>query len=708
MTEQDLYEYLAGICGPGCEVTRGVSTTRALTGKDLYGSYHFTRFYYPGGLRNTLRRLQTFGAPADMAGWTVYEFGSCLGALTLECARRGARVRGWEYHPDKVRACRRLAAFLRVSAEQAQFFQQDIRTWLASPAARAKFERQFPAADLTICCAVDAYIPRHLRLELYRLLVRTSRHLCWFESNCGQTAAQLVPQLKRAGFPRVSHVGGSRHRQVFVCHTRGCRIDEEPVGVDPVKHLTSQQCAGLRSYIATFLSKPEHGRCFDPDPTALFHSLVDPNRLSLALMPVDKHMGRARNDSAVSRWYFRYVKKYARFHKRFLNELEPSLKIRLYAAKLLEHSREKKLRHFLSLLSRCPRTDAERAFFHGLRFDRPLLEQGVSLVDCMDFSSGRAYDEGSIVNKIVLERRPGSVAFFLKGLGKVRRQKIARQGPALFEQFEVTAFAAAALVGLSSVQARSYRDSADPAMVGYALLQEIPGVNTNALFRRLSSDRFRIRAEFARFQGRLIREFAAIAAFSDVLGKGDRKIVQPVHPEYEANCLVDFDILENHPRRQALSALDFNHLFQPDNGGVLQDISDGRCCEIGIVTAFEGFYNGQRAALLGAFGNAYLRQWKRIKAARKALTTLIAAQHGKHSFEYRVFQRAIACDPGRQFEIQKAALLQATRRDEDNTGQKPQGRAPFPRRRRPGSGSTANCPLNRIAHAKQHPALLHS
>src|SRR5262249_16270422 len=125
-SEQALYNYLSAVSGPRKNVTLGVSTTRFRNGKDLYGSYHFSRFYYPSAVRDTLHRFRMFKAPADMSGWTVYEFGCCIGALSLECVRRGAQVRAWEYSPEKVLGCRRLAQYLRLSPDQISFYQQDL------------------------------------------------------------------------------------------------------------------------------------------------------------------------------------------------------------------------------------------------------------------------------------------------------------------------------------------------------------------------------------------------------------------------------------------------------------------------------------------------------------------------------------------------------------------------------------------------------
>ena len=356
--------------------------------------------------------------------------------------------------------------------------------------------------------------------------------------------------------------------------------------------LTVRQQNTLREYILTFLSKNEHRSCFEQNPDELLWSLTDPNRVSIPLMPVDKHISRSEDNRTLSAWSFRYVKPYARYHKIFLNELSRPIKAALFTAKLIRQPRERNIRDFLSILARRrgPKSAAERRFFNHLDFRLDLHVQRVKVVDCLDYSSGRGYDEGAIVNKIVLARNGGRVSFFLKGLGNVRRQKLGNRGLLGFERFEVSAFEAAKLVGLNSIRTKCYRDDADPTMVGYTLLEEIPGVNSNHLFSCLPNKQFRINPSYAPFRDRLIREFARIGALSDLLRKGDRKIVQPIHPEYDANCLVNLDVLTSHPRRRAVYTIDHNHLFQSDNRNVLHDLKHGKCGEIGIVSAFDEFH----------------------------------------------------------------------------------------------------------------------
>jgi hypothetical protein len=426
--------------------------------------------------------------------------------------------------------------------------------------------------------------------------------------------------------------------------------------------LTIQEKERLAQYIKAFLAKPQHAPYFDQNPDELLESLVDPNRLSIALMPCDKHISRSGNHRAVNAWYYKYVKRYSRSHRQFLNRMEPALKTKLFTSKLLRHPREKHIRDFLGELAGTGELSAVgRRFVRGLDPRRDLLKQGVRVLDCQDFSSGRGYDEGAIVNRIVLSRNNGRVALFLKGLGNVRKMKVEAYGIAKFENFEVTALKAARIVGLNSIRCKKYDDRADPAMVGYTLFQEVAGINTNHLFRRSPDYRFEIQPAYAPFRDRLIREFARVAAFSDLLRKGDRKIVQPIHPEYDANCLVNLELLQRHSRRPAIWVIDFNHLFQPDNRGVLQDITLGQCAEIGILSAFPQFHSGPtaRSRLFARYEKSYLAQWARIQRKWQDLEGLISELHGRRSAEYNIFRESLVADPRLEFQTQKAALLRA-------------------------------------------------
>lgn len=662
--EKALYDYLASVSVAGRKITSCRSTTRVRNGKDLYGSYHFARFYYPHAHRDTLERFQTFLAPDDMRGWTVYEFGCCLGALSLECVRRGARVRAWDYHQAKVLGCQRLAERLKLSPDQVAFYQQDLIPWLRDAAAAQEFERRFPPADLTICCALNAYIPKSLRPQLYSFLARSTKDLCWFESNSHEPAELVVTELKRAGFSSVQHVGSDAHRQALVARTQAVpTIGEldEPVRNPTGQSLSPNEQKALEKYIQAFLSEAAHRKCFEQNPQELFRSLMDPDRLSIALMPVDKHISATGSNRAVNTWYFKYVKRYSRYHKTFINQLSPVLKRKLYKAKLLRHGRERNIRDFLSILCRSATQQArdERRFFDGLDLDANLITQGVEVADCLDYSSGRGYDEGAIVNKIVLRRNGGRVGFFLKGLGKVRKQKLERSGLTHYELFEVTAFEAARLVGLNCIESQCYCDDADPAMIGYTLLQEIHGLNSNQLFYRLPNHEFRISPRYARFRDRLIQEFARVAALGDLLRKGDRKIFQPIHPEYDANYLVNLEWLEKQEEKDSICLIDNNHLFHKDSSGIRYDIRHGKCVEIGIVAAFEEFYTDPktRETLLARYEQAYLEQWAKIRDQQPALKRLISGYYGKTSTEYKRFQQSLLSDPRQEFEAQKAELL---------------------------------------------------
>ena len=204
--EQALYDYLADVSGPHTRVTPGVNTTRFRNGKDLYGSYHYEKFYYPSAFRDTLRRLQKFQAPLDMQGWTVYEFGCCIGALSLECVRRGAHASAWEYNPSKVLGCQRLASFLRLSSQQVSFYQQDLIAWLKDPVAMAEFQLKFPPRgfDHLLCHGyvhpqdlAPGSLPASGHLDQRSLLVRKQ-----FSRTASGSDQALAPRWVFTGAPR--------------------------------------------------------------------------------------------------------------------------------------------------------------------------------------------------------------------------------------------------------------------------------------------------------------------------------------------------------------------------------------------------------------------------------------------------------------------------------------------------------------------------
>jgi len=467
-------------------------------------------------------------------------------------------------------------------------------------------------------------------------------------------------------FQALSLAGKSGRRDVFIAQAAGSSQNGRTVKAPSrfrEQALTGKQQSHLTEYIHAFLSRPDHSRYFDQNANQLLESLVACERLSIALMPVDKHISTSDDNRVVDVWYYKYVKKYSRYHRNFLNRLPRSLKAKLYTAKLLRHRRETNIRDFLRVLARRPgkKSATEHRFFDGVDLKRSLFGQGVRVWDCVDYSSGRGYDEGAIVNRVVLSRNDGRVAFFLKGLGKNRQQKLVARGNNGFENFEVTAFKAARLVGLNSIQCERYLDEADPTMLGYTLLEEVQGRNTNNLFCILPDYQFAIHPPYTRFRDRLIREFARIAAFCDLVRKGDRKIVQPIHTEYHANCLINLKWLLSGSRRRAIWTIDFNHLFQLDNREVLYDIRHGKCTEIGILCAFQEFYasSASRSKLFARYRKAYLAQWARIRAQRRELELLVSNQHGEQSFEYEVFRASLLADPRVEFQAQKTTLLRA-------------------------------------------------
>lgn len=68
----------------------------------IYSSFHFTGFTNIKAVRNTLKRLNIFSVPPRLDGVKILDLGCNIGALSMECANRGADVTGLEYNEDHV------------------------------------------------------------------------------------------------------------------------------------------------------------------------------------------------------------------------------------------------------------------------------------------------------------------------------------------------------------------------------------------------------------------------------------------------------------------------------------------------------------------------------------------------------------------------------------------------------------------------------
>lgn len=160
---QDLYDRLVKISGPLQDHT-------GIAKDSLYGTFHYKKFYYTEAWRDTIWRFNRFEIPDDLSGRTVLDIGSNTGAMSLEFARRGAKVTGMEYNQERVDICNELAKYLEADAE---FHQGDIDNGLPS-----HLDRKY---DIVICTAVDAYVKD--RFALYDLMACVAKEAIYFESN---------------------------------------------------------------------------------------------------------------------------------------------------------------------------------------------------------------------------------------------------------------------------------------------------------------------------------------------------------------------------------------------------------------------------------------------------------------------------------------------------------------------------------------------
>ncbi|GEM_PF-6870396 len=414
-----------------------------------------------------------------------------------------------------------------------------------------------------------------------------------------------------------------------------------PAGSD----LTAKEIQSLGDYTEAFLGKNKP--VFQQNREEIRDTLLDSRRLAFAL--------RSNGPEA--------YRDYARFHTDFLNQLDPAFVARIFAPKLLSGERGRKILDFLvGKMSRAEGlTPAETEFFRGLRPDEDLANQGVSVARVVDYSSGRGWDEGTIVLKITLLRNGRQFTFFLKGLGSgevsLKRAKKKQIG-----KYEVFFFELAKLLGLNSIQSAYFAEEEDPRMQGFTLMQEIRAPTTGILFDNDPKNlHFRLREEFVPYRVQLISEFAQFAALSDLFCKIDRKIIRNRRPQFSSNYMIDEDRLKQ--GLPALYAIDHLWLFNSDIAEVIEDIELGGEGEIGILCSLEEFNNPEgRTALLAEYERAYRTYWEALQSRMPQIENLVVEIFGEGSLEHQRFLEFKQMDPEEKLRRQEEALLRFVER----------------------------------------------
>lgn len=416
--------------------------------------------------------------------------------------------------------------------------------------------------------------------------------------------------------------------------------------------LTDHEISRLIEYTLQFLTSPERQPFFQQNFEELLLSLADPARLSIALRP--KAQGEHQSHSE---WIDNVFHVYSRFHRDYLNSMPREMRQKIYQAKLLGPHHEPLLRKFLreNLAGSEALSEPVRTILESLNPNLSITQQGFALEDIHDFSSGRGLDEGSIVNQISLRLKNETIRVFLKGFGtgrKGRGKKEERQS----ELFETFYYQLAGLLGLRTIQSGYFDNPADGAMLGYTLMEEIHGTDTSRLFNLTKGIAYQLKQPFHQYGHSLVEEWARLAALADLLNKGDRRIIQNEHPQYQANFMVDLDSLQD--GKEAVVGIDHNWLFNPDNRSVTTDLQKKGSPEMGILAAMPEFYTETgREQLLELFEKAYLRQWHQIFAREDQIRGLTGETFGEQSYEAEVLNASFQRDPLSALEEQKTALL---------------------------------------------------
>ncbi|QGR53649.1 methyltransferase [Moumouvirus maliensis] len=197
----EIYEEMVKISGPYTNLT---AITKNIVGADIYGSFHLPKFTKLNAQRNILVRYEEFFIPNDLSDKTVFDFGSNLGSISFEAARRNAKsVIGFEFCEKRVDVCERLAKYLEID-NVVKFIKTDIDDETKDI---DTFIEKYGTVDITFCCALDAYVNKE---KLYELVSKTTNNICYFETNSGISEKVFMDTMINLGFKLVIPLGTSK------------------------------------------------------------------------------------------------------------------------------------------------------------------------------------------------------------------------------------------------------------------------------------------------------------------------------------------------------------------------------------------------------------------------------------------------------------------------------------------------------------------
>lgn len=167
----------------------------------LYGSYHFPQMTV-AGMRDTFKRFNFWGVPKYLNNLKVLDIGSNTGAISLECARRGAKILGLEFNQDRVDLCNDFFNSLNLKGN---FIKCDLNS-------------EFPCNekfDIIFCCAVDRYLKN--KDELFNQ-IKNHSDIIYLETNTPNLSQEYIKKIFSDKFI-VRYVGKlEAGRCVYILH----------------------------------------------------------------------------------------------------------------------------------------------------------------------------------------------------------------------------------------------------------------------------------------------------------------------------------------------------------------------------------------------------------------------------------------------------------------------------------------------------------